>query len=95
MGDKFADPRFINTRNAIDIIDLRIIELLQERAGLAREIGHIKKELGMPILDPAREGKIKNKLAAGAKGPMNTDSLVRIYEVIMAESRRLQGEDGD
>ncbi len=87
------DPRLSNIRSFIDKIDTRIIELLQERAGLAQETGMVKKELGIPIQDPAREGKIRKKLAGGAKGPMDADALVRIYEVIMAESRRLQEED--
>ena len=84
------DQRILNLRGAIDTVDSRIIELLQERSSLAREIGKVKKEIGMAILDPAREGKIRKKLAAGAKGPMDADALVRIYEVIMEESRRLQ-----
>lgn len=84
------DQRILNLRAAIDAVDMRIIELLQERATLAREIGQVKKELALPILDPAREGKIRRKLSAGHKGPMDTEQLVRIYEVIMAESRRLQ-----
>lgn len=83
----------MNLRSAIDAVDLRIIELLQERATLAREIGQVKRELGLPILDPAREGKIHRKLAAGQKGPMDTEQLFRIYQVIMEESRRLQEED--
>jgi len=87
-----TDQRIINLRSAIDTVDSRIIELLQERSSLAKEIGQVKKEIGMPILDPAREGKIRKKLATGAKGPMDTDALVRIYEVIMQESKRLQGD---
>jgi len=92
-GNEPRDPRLLNIRSFIDQIDGRIIELLQERAGLAHEIGLVKKDLGIPIQDPGREGKIRDKLAAGAQGPMDTDALVRIYEVIMAESRRLQEED--
>jgi len=86
------DQRILNLRSAIDTVDRRIIELLQERSNLAREIGQVKKEIGMPILDPAREGKIRKKLASGASGPMDADALVRIYEVIMSESKRLQGD---
>jgi chorismate mutase len=84
------DQRILNLRSAIDTVDSRIIEMLQERSSLAREIGKVKKEIGIAILDPAREGKIRKKLAGGAKGPMDTDALIRIYEVIMQESKRLQ-----
>ena len=93
MKNTPPDQRILNLRNAIDTVDSRIIELLQERASLAQAVGQVKKEIGMAILDPGREGKVKKKLAAGAQGPMDTDQLVRIYEVIMAESRRLQEED--
>lgn len=88
-----TDVRLQNIRSAIDSVDRRIIELIQERASLAKEIGGVKREIGMRVLDPAREGKIREKLAAGPDGPMDGDALVRIYEVIMAESRRLQEED--
>ena len=87
------DQRILNLRSAIDMVDRRILGLLQERATLAREIGKVKKELGLPILDPAREGRIRRMLSAGPEGPMDAEQLVRIYEVIMAESRRLQEED--
>lgn len=87
------DQRIINIRNAIDAVDRRIIALLQERATLAREIGKVKKELGLSVLDPAREGKIRKKLAQGPQGPMDAEQLVRIYEMIMSESRRLQEGD--
>ena len=90
LMSKDHDQRILNLRNAIDTVDNRIIELIQERASLAKEIGQVKKEIGMEILDPAREGKIKRKLAAGPRGPMDTEALVRIYEVIMQESKRLQ-----
>ncbi len=93
MADLEQDQRILNIRSAIDTVDQRIIELLQERASLACEIGKVKREIGMPILDPAREGKIRRKLAEGAKGPMEAAALTRIYEVIMTESRRLQEDE--
>lgn len=87
---KDTDKRIVNLRGAIDTVDMRIIELLQERAQMASEIGRVKKEIGMEILDPGREDKVRRKLARGPSGPMDHDALIRIYEVIMAESRRLQ-----
>jgi chorismate mutase len=40
---KEHDQRILNLRNAIDTVDSRIIELLQERSSLAREIGQVGK----------------------------------------------------
>jgi chorismate mutase / prephenate dehydratase len=37
-------------RDRIDAIDRTILELLNERADCANQIGHIKKQLGLPDL---------------------------------------------
>ena len=69
MNDR-TDQRILNLRNAIDTVDNRIIELLQERATLAHEIGQVKKEIGMAILDPGRESllrRIVDALIAGKR----------------------------
>ncbi|WP_457640141.1 prephenate dehydratase [Persephonella sp.] len=49
-------------RNKIDNIDEQILKLLNERAKLAVEVGHIKKENKMPIYVPSREKKIFERL---------------------------------
>ncbi len=49
-------------RNKIDRIDEEILRLLNERAKLAKEVGHIKKKHNLPIYVPSREQKIFERL---------------------------------
>lgn len=47
--------RIHELRERIDKIDKNILELLEERLSLVKEIGEIKKELDIPITDSDRE----------------------------------------
>ncbi|MFV1957136.1 MAG: chorismate mutase, partial [bacterium] len=46
--------RLTEIRIRIDILDWKIADLLQERAGLALETGKIKTEHSLPIRDEER-----------------------------------------
>ena len=50
--------RLHELRTEIDGIDRQIIELLEERAKLTREIGKIKRELNLPVKDEKREEEV-------------------------------------
>jgi len=39
----------------IDLLDDVLLRIFNEWARLALEIEHVKKELGLPVFDPARE----------------------------------------
>ena len=45
-------------RKKIDELDRRLVELLNERAQAAHEIGKLKRNTSMPIYEPEREKKI-------------------------------------
>ena len=47
--------RIHELRERIDKIDKEILELLEERLSLVKEIGETKKELDIPITDSDRE----------------------------------------
>lgn len=50
--------RLYELRGRIDEIDKQIIELLEERIKVGKEIGKIKKELNLPIKDEEREREV-------------------------------------
>jgi len=49
-------------RKRIDEIDEQIIELLEERLRIAKEIGEIKRELNLPIRDEKREEEVLKRV---------------------------------
>ncbi|PNV77348.1 MAG: chorismate mutase, partial [Thermoproteota archaeon] len=45
-------------REEIDLIDMRILELLRKRMRISAEIGREKRRKGLPILDERREAEV-------------------------------------
>ena len=80
-------------RQKIDDTDLRILELLNRRAGFALEIGKIKRGMNMPIYCPDREKDVIRNVVSNNRGPLSEKAIVRLYERIIDESRRLEREE--
>ncbi|MCK4813903.1 MAG: chorismate mutase [Candidatus Marinimicrobia bacterium] len=75
-------------RKKIDKIDEHLVELLDQRMGLAFELGKIKKEKGLPVNVPEREQEIFDKLKALPKETIRDDELEELFERIIAIGRR-------
>lgn len=84
--------RLLNDNRAkIDSLDRKIVDLLNERTEMARQIGQAKLVLGTPVQEPRREENVFRNVTVHNRGPMPDDALRRIYECIMTEMRTLQG----
>lgn len=79
-----------NLRNEMDEIDGEIVRLLNERAKIARKIGIVKAQAGLPIVDLEREEAILSRVCRENGGSLEDEALVRIYRKIIGESRRVQ-----
>lgn len=77
-------------RERIDAVDRGLVELLNQRTAIAHEIGHIKKEAGLPVYEPAREEKVLAHVAEMNRGPITEQALRNIFEAIMKEMRKIQ-----
>lgn len=77
-------------RSRIDEIDRQLLELLNRRAQLAREIGRAKLEGGRPVFVPEREQEILDDLARLNPGPLPATAVRAIWSEILSASRSLQ-----
>lgn len=77
-------------RKKIDEIDHRIVELLNDRAEIAIEIGKAKQSRNLSIHSPEREQEILNRLAKENPGPFPNKVIRLIYEEILSASLSLQ-----
>ena len=78
------------SRKRIDEIDARIIVLLNRRAVEVKRIAQTKEAAGLPLVDERREAEVYRRAAARNFGQIETESLLRIFESIVSESRWLQ-----
>jgi len=78
-------------RKRIVELDGALVDLVAERKALVLEIGQIKAELGLPILDPAREAAVIRRAATLAREKDVDEELVRdVIWRIMASAREEQ-----
>jgi chorismate mutase len=80
-------------RDEIDKIDEVIVRLLDSRARCAYAIGRVKQTQGLAIYEPQREARViarVKELNAKLGGPLDEPAIVRLYERIMDEARRIQ-----
>jgi len=77
-------------RQTIDEIDEKILELINQRLSLAKQVGNFKKQGGIQITDSDREKEIMNRLLEKNYGPLSDNGLRNIYGAIIAEGRNVQ-----
>jgi chorismate mutase len=80
-------------RKQIDELDRRMVEMLNQRAAAAKEIGKLKRNTNLPIYEPDRERIIFENVRAVNQGPLPDHELQHIFERIIDVMRKLQQEE--
>src|SRR5580692_1501243 len=77
-------------RHHIDKLDFHILKLVNERAGLAADIGRIKTDHGTEVFTPAREEEVFKNVLDVNKGPLDNATIRAIFRELMSGARALQ-----
>jgi chorismate mutase-like protein len=80
-------------RRRIDQLDERLVELLNERANCALEIGKLKRTLGLEVYQPDREAEVLRHVQSHGKqtgSPLGGEAIARVFERIIDEARRIE-----
>ncbi|MFM8706016.1 MAG: chorismate mutase, partial [Planctomycetia bacterium] len=93
MGGGSDGPRptgLAALRTQIDKIDRELVGLVNERAELARQIGHLKQSNGQVTYDPSREEMVLEKVVSSSQGPLSGESLKAIWRELISGSRAIE-----
>ena len=77
-------------RSQIDVLDRRLLDLLNERTAVVEQIGRIKQERKMGVYEPKREDQVYANILTHNRGPLPHDAVKRIFERIIDEMRTVQ-----
>ena len=77
-------------RRRIDLLDESLVKLLNARAACALEIGRLKREMGIPIYQPAREAEVLGNVERVNMGPLDQPAMRRLFERVIDEARHLE-----
>ncbi|MBA2721051.1 MAG: chorismate mutase [Chloroflexi bacterium] len=93
-GGAEEPPELRRLRRRIDVLDRRIVRLLNERAELARAAGRAKDEAGRrAIRDREREREVLLRVSMANDGPTPQADLVAIFKRLFAVARGLERAD--
>jgi chorismate mutase-like protein len=84
--------RLVECRQEIDLVDVKLVAMLNERTRIVEEIGRIKQKLTLPIYEPKREDEVFRNVTSANPGPLTAEALKRIFERIIDEMRNIQQE---
>jgi chorismate mutase/prephenate dehydratase len=84
------DDRLQPLRAAIDRVDAQLVTLLNERARLAAEVGHLKGALDAPVLRTEREAEVVRKVTEASAGPLPAAALANVFREVMSACRALE-----
>ena len=94
MMKKNTKNHFLNglkrKRREIDLIDRKLLALLNDRLRVALKVGRIKKKMGEKIYNPEREKEVLRRLGLKNRGPLKQKDLERIFRTIMRVCRGAQ-----
>lgn len=77
-------------RDEIDVIDHKLVELLEQRMDAVVKIAEYKKETGKPIFDAQREKAVLDKVTNLVKNHEHKVTIRNTFEDIMKQSRAFQ-----
>jgi chorismate mutase/prephenate dehydratase len=85
-----ASSELERLRERIDAIDHSILERLNDRAGIVREVGQLKESSGAAVYSADRERSIVQKLEAANPGPFPNEGIGPVFREIISATRSLE-----
>ncbi len=82
--------KLIKRRKELDLINQKLLTLLNQRLRITLEIGKVKEEMGKKIHDTEREKEILDRLKRKNRGPLKEEDLKKIFMTIIKVCRQSQ-----
>jgi chorismate mutase len=84
----------VTIRRKIDVIDEKFVLLLKERMDLCKDIGNVKRELGISVKDRRREDEVYLHIMSKAlESGLDPQKVEAIFKEIIALSVFVQGAE--
>jgi chorismate mutase len=89
-----VSERFDELRGRIADNDRAIVAGVNERLRLVAELWGLKDAQGASRVDPEREARLREALAAANDGPLSPEGLDRLVTELLSLTKRELGEEG-
>jgi len=89
MSDKATDG-LTDLRAQIDTLDRQLLDMLNQRAQRAEQVGNIKRAEGSPFFRPDRVAQVLEKIQQLNTGPLKNNHVAAIWREIMSACLALE-----
>lgn len=78
--------QLLEIRDRIDEIDLKLLELISQRAACAQQVAEVKKAAGQQatFYRPEREAQVLRRIQSLNSGPLDDEEMARLFREIMS-----------
>ncbi len=90
MTTPSASPDLASLRVQIDQLDQQLLDLLNQRARVAEQVGELKKREGTPYFRPDRVAQVIEKITRSNGGPLKGAHVSAIWREIMSACLALE-----
>lgn len=91
MTDNTRLATLTDLRTEIDAVDDQLLDLLNRRAGLARQVGELKQQTGdAQFWRPEREAAVLQRLMSANQGPLSDEAVGRFFRELMSSCLALE-----
>jgi chorismate mutase len=88
MSEADEDPVVRELRQQIATNDLVLLEALNRRLELVRELKRHKDSHGLEFVDPEQERRLLDRLAEANHGPLSEEAVREIYGILLELTKR-------
>lgn len=88
MAKGSDDPVIRQFRDQISDNDLKIVELVNKRLKLVKQLKAYKEQQGVEFVDPAREEWMLTFVSRANKGPLSAEGLAELYRHLVEVTKR-------
>src|SRR5699024_12452894 len=82
-----------NLREDLDALNLEILDLINKRAGIVKEIGEIKSKQSTQAFDPVRERDMINHIIDHNNGTFKNATIEHIFKEIFKTGLEIKVDD--
>lgn len=90
---KMNQNQLEDLRDQLDNVNLELLELINQRADLVKQVGQAKEKQSMIRFDPVRERAMLDKITKANTGPFLTSTIEHIFKEIFKAGLELQEDD--
>ena len=88
-----SNDKLVQLRTELDQVNIKILDLINERASLVQDIGKLKLKQGVNRFDPERERQMLNLILEHNNGPFEDSTIQHLFKQIFSASLELQQDD--